>query len=180
MQKWIILIVVFFIIFLGIFIVCNINIETEYIPEAEIADTELRKTIVTLYFKDKISGEIVKESKLIDSKELLYNPYKKMVELLIEGPQNDNFERIIPENTKILEASLDKGILCLNLSSELFNDSNGSEQINEAIKSIVNTVTQLIEVNGVKILLNNEESSRFLDQGIDLSKTYKAEDFKIN
>lgn len=180
MQKWIILIVVFVIIFLAIFVICNINIETEYIPETEIADTELRKTIVTLYFKDKISGEIVKESKLIDSKELLYNPYKKMVNLLIEGPQNDNFERIIPENTKILEANVDKGILLLNFSNEILDDSKDVEQINESIKSIVNTVTQLIEVNGVKILVNNEETDKLLDQGIDFGKIYRVEDFTVN
>lgn len=180
MQKWIILIVVLIIIFLGIFVICNINIETEYIPETEIADIELRKTIVTLYFKDKSTGEMVKETKLIDSKELLHNPYKKMIDLLIEGPQNSNLERIIPENTKVIETKIENGILSLNFSNEMIDNLSNADQLNESIKSIVNTVTQLIEVNGVKILINSEEIDKFLPEGIDLGKTYTIKDFAAN
>ena len=75
MQKWIILIVVAIIVIIGIFIALNVSIETEYVPETEIEEVELRKTIVTLYFKDKTSGDLTKETRLIDSKLLLREPY---------------------------------------------------------------------------------------------------------
>ena len=53
MQKWIILFVIFIILILTTIIVLNVDIETEYTPETEIEETELRKTIITLYFINK-------------------------------------------------------------------------------------------------------------------------------
>ena len=93
MQKWIILIVVFIIIVLSIFIISNVSVETEYTPETEIEDVELRKTIVTLYFKNKETGEMAKETRLIDSKDLLKNPYEELLNLLMQGPENSNYEK---------------------------------------------------------------------------------------
>ena len=71
MQKWIILVVVCVILILGTIIMMNVDIETEYVPETEIEDIELRKTIVTLYFNNTQTSELAKETRLIDSKELL-------------------------------------------------------------------------------------------------------------
>ena len=42
-----------------------------------------------------------------------------MVELLISGPKNDKLKVVIPENTKLLNASLDKECLTLDFSSQL-------------------------------------------------------------
>ena len=83
MQKWIILVTVSLILILGVVVVINCNIETEYVPETEIADKELRKTMVNLYFQDKTSKELVKESRLIDSKNLLREPYKELLNMLM-------------------------------------------------------------------------------------------------
>ena len=79
MQKWIIFIIVLIITVIGVFIVFNFEVETEYIPESEIEENEMRNTIISLYFIDKTNGEIVKENRMIDSKELLKNPYKTLV-----------------------------------------------------------------------------------------------------
>ena len=53
MQKWIIIAVIVIILILTTVIVLNVDIETEYTPETEIEETELRKTIISLYFLDK-------------------------------------------------------------------------------------------------------------------------------
>ena len=45
--------------------------------------------IVSPLIKNKETGELMPEGRIIDSKELLGNPYKKLVELLIEQPKND-------------------------------------------------------------------------------------------
>ena len=58
------------------------DVETEYTPEGEIEEEEFRKTLVTLYFKNKETGEISSETKLIDSKELLLEPYSTLIQLL--------------------------------------------------------------------------------------------------
>ena len=100
MQKWIILIVICIILILGVIVVLNIDIETEYVPETEVEETELRKTIITLYFYNKENREIAKETRLVDSKVLLKDPDNGLVCMLVNGPENPNSEKIIPENTK--------------------------------------------------------------------------------
>ena len=111
MQKWIILIIVGLIAILGVVIILNIDVETEYIPESEVEETEFRNTIITLYFVDKENGTLSKENKLIDSKELLKNPYKTIVEKLMLGPENEKNENVISVNTKILDIKFENGNL---------------------------------------------------------------------
>lgn len=163
MQKWIILIIVCLILILGIFIISNVSIETEYTPETEIEEVELRKTIVTLYFKDRNSGEVVKETQLIDSKILLNEPYKELVNLLIKGPQNSNNERLIPENTQILDCSFENGCVTINFSKELENENMDQATREKIYTTLYNTLKELREVNHVKILIENEQKQEYLD-----------------
>ena len=180
MQKWIILLIVLLILIIGIFVVLNVDIETEYIPETEITDTEPRKTMVTLYFKDKNTENISKETKLIDSKELLISPYEKIVQLLLEGPQNDSYEKTIPEGTVLNNTRLENGILILDFSNEFVEMAKDSIQLKNAIHTIVNTVTQLTEINSVKINVNSEVSNKFLADGIDFSQVFTNKSFENN
>ena len=92
-RKLIIIITLIVIIITGIMLYFyfkkeNATIE-EYQPEEEISNEQMRQTIVSLYYKNKETGELMPEGRIIDSKELLGNPYKKLVELLIEQPKND-------------------------------------------------------------------------------------------
>lgn len=152
MQKWIILIIIFLIIILGIFIVSNVSIETEYTPEAEFEEVDLRKTIVTLYFQDKTSGELAKETRFVDSKELLKNPYEELVKLLMSGPENENYERIIPENVELIEAKLENETAIVNFNKELEELNLDDIQKTKLYYSIFNTLTELTEVSNVSIL----------------------------
>ena len=66
------------------------------------------------------------------------------------------------ENTKLLNASLDKECLTLDFSSEILNYNKDDSMLkNNLIYSIVNTVTELNEVNKVKFLVNGQASSDF-------------------
>lgn len=153
MQKWIILGIVILIVIIGIVVVTNVDIETEYIPESEIEEVELRKTIVSLYFKDKESGEIVKETRLIDSKELLKNPYERLINMLIEGPQNEELQKILLENVKVLETKYENGCVTINFSTELSN----IQEKDLFIQMIEKTLKELTEVNSIKILIDGNE-----------------------
>ncbi len=153
MQKWIILGTVILIIIIGIVIVTNVDVETEYIPESEIEEVELRKTIVSLYFKEKDTGEIVKETRLIDSKELLKNPYEKLISMLQDGPQNENFENLFPENVSIIETKYESGCVTLNFNSEFSN----IEDKTPIIEAIEKTLEELTEVTQIKILIDGNE-----------------------
>lgn len=160
MQKWIILCVIFIILILTTVIVLNVDIETEYTPETEIEETELRKTIISLYFQDKTTRELVKESRLIDSKELIINPYKEVINMLISGPENSNYERCISENAKVLETKLEGDCLIINFSNEFLEGVADETQKNKVIDSIYQSLKDFTEVNSVKILIEGNEISK--------------------
>lgn len=134
----------------------------EYTPEEEITEEQLRQTIVSLYFQNKETKEIVPEARLVDIKEILNTPYEKIVNLLIEGPKDEKNEKVIPENTKLLSSVLEEDCITLDFSSEFLNYDKTNEKTKEnMINSIVNTLTQLNEVNSIKILINGEENEEF-------------------
>ena len=82
----------------------NTRIMQEITPEEEISENQLRETIVTLYFLDKNSNTLKSEGKLIDSASLIQNPYKQLVDLLIQGPTSEFLSNVFPENTQVLDA----------------------------------------------------------------------------
>lgn len=145
----------------------------EYTPEEEITEEQARQTMVKLYFKNKETGELDTESRLIDVKNLANNPYQLLVNMLIEGPKNDKLERLIPEGTKINKVELQKNIVIIDFfESFIKNHSGGLEEESKTIYSIVNTLTELTEVDGVKILINGEEEKGFLDGGINFKEVF--------
>lgn len=162
MQKWIILLVVLIIVIIGVFIAMNVSIETEYTPESEVDDVELRKTIVALYFKDKTTGELAKETRMIDSKVLLQDPYDEILNLLMSGPENSNYEKTIPDGVSILETKFENGCVIINFSKELEEANlDGTAKLNIGT-SISNTLTELTEVNNIKILVDGNEVEGYM------------------
>lgn len=150
----------------------NEEIISEYVPEVEISDNELRKTLVTLYFANS-DGKVSSEVRLIDSKELLRNPYIALVGMLLEGPKDENLKSAIPNGTKIIDAKLNKKCVTVNLSKEFIE--NADEDINKKcsmIYSIVNTLTELNEVQSVKFLIDGEEVEGFEDESIKLTNEF--------
>ena len=134
----------------------------EYQPQEEITNEQMRQTIVTLYFKNKETNQLVTEGKLIDSKLLLTDPYKELIELLIEGPKNEKYTKLIPENTKLNQTYKEKDMVYLDFSSEFLNyDKEDTSVKQNMIDSLVKTLTQLTEVNSIKILINGEENEEF-------------------
>ena len=134
----------------------------EYTPEEEISDSQLRESVVTLYFLDKNTNTLKSEGKLIDSILLLQNPYKELVNLLILGPSSENLLKIFPENTQILDAYIKNNCVTLDFSEELLNFENEEQKYN-IINSILNTLSQLNEVNSIKFMINNEKNDVFSD-----------------
>ena len=138
------------------------NSVEEFIPQEEISDEQVRQTIVSLYFISKETRELVPEARLIDIKEIINDPCDKLVELLIEGPKNEKEEKIIPNNTKLNKSYMDDDCVVLDFSNELLNYNKSEEMGKEnLVNSLVNTLTQLTEVNKVKILIDGNENEEF-------------------
>ena len=142
----------------------NEQIVEEYTPEEEITEEQLRQTIVSLYFPNKETKQLEPEARMVDIKEILNIPYDKIVNLLIEGPKDENKEKVIPDNTKLLKTSLEEDILTLDFSQEILNyDKTNEKAKKNLITSLLNTLVQLNEVNGIKILVNGNENEEFKD-----------------
>ena len=136
----------------------------EYTPQEEITDKQVRQTIVSLYFLSTENGELNPEARLIDIKEIINNPYEKLVNLLIEGPKNDKNKKIIQDKTKLIKNYLENDCVVLDFSSDILNYSKENKTNKDTmINSIVNTLTELTEVNKVKILIEGKENEEFKD-----------------
>lgn len=130
---------------------------TEYTPQEEISEEQERQTLVTLYFENRETKDLMPEARLIDVKLLIENPYKTLLKLLIEGPKNEKLNAVIPNDAKIIEAKNKGNMAIVNLSFDLKEiESVHKEKI---IKSITSTLTQLAEIDFVKVLMDGEELS---------------------
>ncbi len=129
----------------------------EYTPEQEITDSQARQTIVSLYFLDRETGELYPEARLVDIKELMNLPYEKLINLLIEGPKNEKLKKLIPDNTTILKTYTQGDCLYIDFSSDILGVEEG--QKDNMINSITKTMTELTEINSVKILVDGQEGT---------------------
>ena len=134
----------------------------EYTPEEEITEEQNRQTIVSLYFLEKETNALAPETRLVDIKEIMNTPYDKLVNMLIEGPKNEKYTRLLPENTKLNKTYLEKDMLYIDFSNEFLNYNKEDPTVKQnIIDSLVKTLTQLTEINSIKILINGEENEEF-------------------
>ena len=149
----------------------------EYTPAQEFSDDEIRKTIISLYFKNKETNSLVAEAKCIDVKELYKDPYTYLINMLIAGPESEKLESAIPEGTKVNSCTLKGNTIYVDLSKEFIdNASSGINEESIIIYSIVNTLTELNEVTGVKILINGEENKSFNDNQMSFKDVFVKND----
>lgn len=167
-----IVILVLIIIGIGYLVYINIGNEdegtlTEYTPEEEITDEQLRETVVTLYFMEIETGNLVPEPRKIDAKELMENPYSFLVKLLINGPENEEMTKVLPPDTVLNKAEIIGNTVHLDFAENFVKDQKlGEAQEKLIINSIVNTLTELTEVNAVKITIDGKENMGYPDEGV--------------
>ena len=65
------------------------------------------------------------EGRLIDVKELVNEPYRKLMELLMQGPQNIGLTKTIPDGTRVNKAEVKGDTLYLDLSKEFVENHEG-------------------------------------------------------
>lgn len=164
-KKIIAIITLILIILIGIFIFNNISIEKnedkyqDYTPQEEITEEQMRQTKVILYFANSETGEIESEIKVVDANLLIKEPYKEIMNWLIKGPQSSNLKKLIPEGTALHDIKVEKSCAIINLSSEFLNYETEENKL-KIINSIVNSLTNLKEINSVKFLINGEENEK--------------------
>lgn len=168
-KKRVIAIIVFIIIIImGFLIYKNVSIENkedeyqDYVPEEEISEEQMRQTKVVLYFANNETGELETEIKVVDANTLIKNPEKQIMELLIKGPQSSSLKKLIPDDTVLNDIKIEESCAIINVSKEFLNYQNDEEKYN-IINSIVNSLTNLKEIDSVKFLINGEENENLLE-----------------
>ncbi|MGN1298597.1 MAG: GerMN domain-containing protein [Candidatus Scatovivens sp.] len=162
-KKIIIIICVIAVLIVGIVFYFNRNGNVEeYIPEEEISEEDSKMTTIILYFQNKETKELETEIRNISSKDLLLEPYKNILQLLMEGPQNENLEKTIPEGVILNSVSIENYCLKIDFSRQFIENCSEDEKIRKnIIESINNTLTQLNEVSSIKILIDGIENLGF-------------------
>jgi len=162
-KKIIAIITLIILIIIGIFIFNNISIENiteeyqDYTPQEEISEEQMRQTKVILFFANSETGELETETKIVDVNLLINEPYKEIMNWLIKGPQSSNLKKLIPDGTAMHDIKVEKSCAEINLSKEFLNYETEENKL-KIINSIVNTLTNLKEINSVKFLINGEEN----------------------
>ena len=180
-KRVIIIVIILCVLILGLVCIFSIRGKKEEIieilPQEEISDEQLRKTMVSLYYENKETKKLMPEARLVDVKLLINEPYKMLLELLMEEPKNTSLKTVIPDNVTINKIELNSDVLCIDFSREFIeNHQGGLENEKNTIYSIVNTLTELTEVNGLKIMIDNEENKAFKDEQIKFNKVFTKED----
>lgn len=164
MKKKIIIIGLLIILIIGLIIYLYINNKEveEYIPQQEISQEDEKKATVTLFFQNKETKILEAESKNMDSNDLLLEPYESIINLLIEGPESENLEKLIPDGVILNNVILENYCLKIDFSKQFIENCSDDEIVRKnIIDSIFNTVTQLNEVSNIKILIDGVENLGF-------------------
>ncbi len=119
---------------------------------------------------------------LISSEKDAIPKIKELIEALTIGsPTSENvpknFKQIIPKNTRILNISLEKGLLKISFSKEFLNVSKENEE--KLIESLIYTLTELKEVKEIMLFIEEEKLETLPQTKIKLPNTLNRS-FGIN
>lgn len=153
------------------------NIYNEIVPEEEITDNQLRETTIKLFFvgENKELKEVVEK---VDSKELIDDPYKKVLSLLISKTNEElnGIKTHIPNNTRINSITKNGECLIIDLSKEFIDNMEASSVTQELpIMQIVNTMTQFNEINAIKILIDGSDDINLENGSINFKQLFTVE-----
>lgn len=117
---------------------------------------------VTLYFADEMGEKLVacrRRVPLVDN-----SVEKTIVTYLVAGPESDDMYRTIPAGTKVLSVETKEGICFVNFSGEFVSKfDGGSAAATMAIYSVVNSLTELPDIDKVQFLVDSAKIDTFGD-----------------
>ncbi|NLM74804.1 MAG: GerMN domain-containing protein [Clostridiaceae bacterium] len=134
--------------------------------DEETAAVLNEKVPVILYFADEQEAKLVKEIRYVDISEAKKGAEvlaSIMVKELIAGPKTDKVKRLIPEGTNLRgPVKIEDRVATVDLTKEFIEKHPGGDTLAElTIYSIVNTLTELKDIERVKIIINGKETKNF-------------------
>ena len=131
-------------------------------------------TVLTLYFANKDGTGLEKEECEVHYSSNI-SLDKLVMTKLIEGPEHSDLQATLPSGTKIVMVSVADGICYVNLDETFRNDQNNEILEQVVLYSIVNSLTELPDVDKVQLSINGDSSGN-LRYNCPLSELYEKDD----
>lgn len=115
--------------------------------------------VIYLYFTKKDSGKLYKTSRTVrvaDQQPIEYY----IVSGLIKGPTEKEYESVLDKKTGLISVDTEEDICFVNLSSS-FIEKNGGDKARFAVYAIVNSLTELNNINRVQFLIDGKKVHKF-------------------
>lgn len=120
------------------------------------------KAYILLYFSEKQTGQLVAERREVPRSIILNKPEETIVNELFKGPFSQNLMPTIPPETKLISVKIDSYMVTVDFSKEFVdNHPGGSAGETITIYSIVNSLTELKDVERVKFLIEGKERKEY-------------------
>jgi len=134
----------------------------ETTEETTTEETQEKPAEITIpiYFSDDQAQYMKGEYRTISNDD----PVKNAVNELFKGPNSANLYALIPEGTKLLSAEVKNGIAYVDFSTDILEGVAGGSTLQRfIIYTIVNTLTEIDEVDAVQILIDGKNVKTFGD-----------------
>lgn len=142
------------------------------------------KVPVVLYFGDEQQTKLIKEIRYVDIKEAKKGAEtlaSVMVKELIKGPKAEGLSPLIAEGTTLrAPVTIAERVATVDFTKEFIDNHPGGKVLAElTVYSIVNSLTEMKEIERVKITINGKTTKNFKDN-VTLSSDFPRNDAIVN
>lgn len=142
-----------------------------------------------IYLKDK--NDYVARTTIINNNTDTIETIKYLITCLTKNSSNEiyipySFNPLIPKNTKLIDLSLEEGLLKLNFSKEILNINANEEE--KMIEALIYTLTSIKDVKEIMIFVENEllnklpnslrQMPTILNKSFGINKVYNINNIK--
>ena len=137
----------------------------------EVSVPELHGKIA-IYFKGDMEMKLEKEYRNVSMDRIRTDVAKTIVEEVLKGPNTESLKTTIPKGTKLNSVITNGKTVTVDLSKEFEENQNLSEADSLlAIYSIVNSLTEITEIEEVKFLIDGKQREKYKEQ-FDFDKPF--------
>ena len=154
-KLLIVLIIIAVLLVVGIKIVANNNLEN-IDKTLDISEISGEETKVLLYFIKKDNKELASEYRYVNVSDIKNSMLETIMNELIKGPKSAELLNTIPEGTIVNDITQNGGKVVVDFSREFNQESDDESTKLQKIYSVVNTLTEIKEVEEVEILVEGE------------------------
>ena len=124
--------------------------------EEMMAEYSGDETKILLYFSDASRSKLMQEYRYVSLADIRKNMVETILNELIQGPDSSELAATIPVGTKVNEVLQEENKVIVDFSEEFWEASDDQNLALQRIYSVVNSLTEIKEVEEVEIRVNGE------------------------